>query len=46
LGKVGNCRIGVGVHAVTDAASAALDWRLFIPEAWDDTCTDDALMAE
>ena len=33
LGKVGNCQIGVSVHAVTDQASAALDWRLFIPEA-------------
>jgi SRSO17 transposase len=36
LDKVGNCQIGVSVHAVTDAASAALDWRLFIPDAWDD----------
>jgi SRSO17 transposase len=46
LGKVGNCQVGVSVHAVTDAASAALDWRLFIPEAWDDTCTDDPDIAE
>jgi SRSO17 transposase len=45
LGKVGNCQIGVSVHAVTDQASAALDWRLFIPEAWDDACTDDPVMA-
>jgi SRSO17 transposase len=44
-GKVGNCQIGVSVHAVTDQASAALDWRLFIPEAWDDACTDDPVMA-
>jgi hypothetical protein len=28
LGKVGNCQIGVSVHAATDWASAALDWRL------------------
>jgi SRSO17 transposase len=46
LGKVGNCQIGVSVHAVTDAASAALDWRLFIPESWDDACTDDIDIAE
>lgn len=46
LGKVGNCQIGVSVHAVTDAASAALDWRLFIPESWDDTCTDDPVAVE
>jgi SRSO17 transposase len=46
LGKVGNCQIGVSVHAVTDAASAALDWRLFIPESWDDACTEDPDTAE
>jgi SRSO17 transposase len=32
LGKRGNCQIGVSVHAVTDWASAAVDWRLFLPE--------------
>jgi hypothetical protein len=31
LGKVGNCQIGVSVHAVTDWASAAIDWQLFLP---------------
>src|SRR3954449_1995864 len=36
LGKTGNCQIGVSVHAVTDWASAAPDWRLFLPESWDD----------
>jgi SRSO17 transposase len=40
LGKVGNCQIGVSVHAVTDWASAAIDWRLFIPKSWDDAATD------
>jgi SRSO17 transposase len=45
LGKVASCQIGVSVHAVTDSASAALDWRLFIPEAWDDTCVDDPVAA-
>ncbi|KLL10590.1 DDE endonuclease [Protofrankia sp. BMG5.30] len=42
LGKVGNCQIGVSVHAVTDWASAALDWRLFLPASWDDTACDPA----
>lgn len=37
LGKVGNVQIGVSVHAVTDAASCPLDWRLFLPEKWDET---------
>src|SRR3954463_6444685 len=36
LGKVGNCQIGVSVCAVTDAASCPLNWRLFLPESWDD----------
>jgi SRSO17 transposase len=36
LGKVANCQIGVSVHAVTDAASCSLDWRLFLPAGWDD----------
>jgi SRSO17 transposase len=35
LGKVGNCQVAVSVHAATDAASAVLDWRLFLPESWD-----------
>jgi SRSO17 transposase len=38
LGKVGNCQIGVSVCAVTDAASCPLDWRLFLPERWDEAC--------
>jgi len=42
LGKVGNCQIGVSVHAVTDVASAAINWALFIPESWDDTTAADA----
>ncbi|BDT99003.1 hypothetical protein IFM12276_41040 [Nocardia sputorum] len=41
LGKRGNCQIGVSVHAATDWASAALDWRLYLPKSWDDhTATD------
>jgi SRSO17 transposase len=42
LGKTGNCQVGVSVHAVTDWASAAIDWRLFLPESWDDAKAEDA----
>src|SRR4051812_5449449 len=41
LGKVANCQIAVSVHAATDAASAVLDWRLFVPQSWDETCVPD-----
>ena len=41
LGKTGNCQVGVSVHAVTDWASAAIDWRLFLPQSWDDEKTAD-----
>ncbi|WP_443041587.1 IS701 family transposase [Streptomyces sp. B21-083] len=34
-GKVTNCQAGVSVHLASDAASAAVDWRLFLPESWD-----------
>lgn len=33
LGKVGNCGIGVSVHAASDTASCPLSWRLFLPAA-------------
>ena len=36
LGKQANCQVGVSVHAVTDAASCPLSWRLFVPAGWDD----------
>jgi SRSO17 transposase len=36
LGKTANCQLGVSVNAVTEAASCPLDWRLFLPECWDD----------
>jgi SRSO17 transposase len=37
LGKVGNCQVAVSLHAVTDAASGVLGWRLFLPESsWDE----------
>ncbi|WP_009951698.1 transposase, partial [Saccharopolyspora erythraea] len=42
LGKTGNCQIGVSLHLATDWASAAVNWRLFLPVSWDDQTTDDA----
>jgi SRSO17 transposase len=35
LGKIGNCQIGVSINAATEDASCPLDWRLFVPEEWD-----------
>jgi DDE superfamily endonuclease len=47
LGKTGNCQIGVSVHAVTDWASAAVDWRLFVPKSWDEQqATDEQAAAQ
>lgn len=40
LGKIGNCQVASTVHMVTDQASAPVNWRLFVPEAWDDTSAD------
>ncbi|MFF0451504.1 IS701 family transposase [Streptomyces sp. NPDC004609] len=34
-GKVTNCQVGVSLHLASDHASAAVDWRLFLPETWD-----------
>jgi SRSO17 transposase len=45
LGKIGNCQIAVSVHAATDGASAAVDWRLFCPAGWDDTTCSDPIEA-
>jgi SRSO17 transposase len=36
LGKTANCQLGVSVNAVTEQASCPLDWRLFLPQSWDD----------
>jgi SRSO17 transposase len=30
-GKVTDCQVGVSLHLATDRASAAVDWRLFVP---------------
>jgi SRSO17 transposase len=45
LGRVANCQIGVSVHAVTDTASCPLDWRLFLPESWDERKAAPAALA-
>ncbi|MEV0375783.1 IS701 family transposase, partial [Streptomyces sp. NPDC050636] len=34
-GKVTNCQAGVSLHLASDGASAAVNWRLFLPESWD-----------
>jgi SRSO17 transposase len=36
VGKVANVQVAVSVHAVSDQASCPVDWRLFLPESWDD----------
>ncbi|TDC18447.1 IS701 family transposase [Streptomyces sp. 8K308] len=36
LGKKSLCQVGVSLHAVTDAASVPLNWRLFLPAEWAD----------
>jgi SRSO17 transposase len=34
LGKIGNCQIGVSVHAVGKRGTAPLGWALYLPEDW------------
>lgn len=34
-GKVTNCQVGVSLHLARDHASAAVNWRLFLPPSWD-----------
>jgi SRSO17 transposase len=34
LGKIGNCQIGVSVHAVGAAGTVPLGWALYLPEEW------------
>ena len=31
-GKVTNCQVGVSLHLASDQASAAVNWRLFLPQ--------------
>jgi SRSO17 transposase len=43
LGKTANCQVAPSVHLATDAASAPVDWRLFLPAEWDpadEDCAD------
>jgi SRSO17 transposase len=37
LGKIGNCQIGVSVHAVGGKGTVPLGWALYLPEEW---CAD------
>ena len=37
LGKIGNCQIGVSVHAVGERGTLPLGWALYLPEEW---CAD------
>lgn len=34
LGKIGNCQIGVSVHAVGKAGTVPLGWALYLPGEW------------
>jgi SRSO17 transposase len=35
LGKTANCQVLVSVNAASDRASCPLQWRLFLPQSWD-----------
>jgi SRSO17 transposase len=37
LGKIGNCQIGVSVHAVGPKGTVPLGWALYLPDEW---CAD------
>lgn len=37
LGKIGNCQIGVSLHAVSEGGTLPLGWELYLPEDW---CAD------
>jgi SRSO17 transposase len=34
LGKIGNCQVGVSVHAVGERGTVPLGWALYLPEEW------------
>lgn len=34
LGKIGNCQIGVSLHAVSGRGTLPLGWALYLPEDW------------
>src|SRR5450631_577366 len=39
LGRIGNCQIGVSLHAVGSKGTVPLGWALYLPEDW---CKDNA----
>ena len=43
LGKIGNCQIGVSLHAVAERGTVALGWALYLPEEW---CEDQQRRAQ
>ncbi|MDQ3675545.1 MAG: IS701 family transposase [Actinomycetota bacterium] len=43
LGKVGNCQIGVSLHAVGVRGTVPLGWALYLPEEW---CEDEQRRAK
>jgi SRSO17 transposase len=43
LGKVGNCQIGVSVHAVGERGTVPLGWALYLPGEW---CEDSERRAQ
>jgi SRSO17 transposase len=36
LGKIGNCQIGVSLHALGNAGTVPLGWALYLPQEWCD----------
>lgn len=38
-GRVLNCQVGLAAFLVGDAGAAPVDWRLVLPQAWDDDAT-------
>ncbi|HYN91099.1 MAG TPA: IS701 family transposase [Thermoleophilaceae bacterium] len=43
LGKIGNCQIGVSLHAVGERGTVPLGWALYLPEEW---CEDEQRRAQ
>ena len=42
LGQIGNCQIGVSVHAVGERGTVPLGWALYLPEEWCEDPSDAA----
>src|SRR2546422_3479310 len=43
LGKIGNCQIGVSLHAVAERGTVPLGWALYLPAEW---CADQQRRAQ